>query len=406
MKKILVALVAFFAIHSVSAFEIPVVKDSTKSQKSTFFIKGRIDAVAFSDSRATIGSVNGALIIAPSAVSYNEAGVDVNDYSQLRFEVATTRIGGGGSVQLSDRNSVDGYVEIDFMSQSASSALVGLRLRHAYARLNLGNSSVLFGQTSHLTMFDEASPNFVTFAGGSPFNSLSRPVQFRFSQKLGETMKVEAALSMFAGMEFNTQAYGMVPDLSARFVMGNPARAAFMVAGGVKFLTPDPLVKGESLAAPYVTATGKYSFGNVLALRGSVMYGSDLSTFGMMGGYSSLASGDGYAAINTCSMWLDIASAKYNGFEFGIFAGYQKNLGADSLLNLNSLSATGSTEGIDSHLAVAPRVWYYYKMVSFGLEYMYASADWMEGISEYYAPLTGVYTTDNNRITLLARFTF
>ncbi len=412
MKKIFTLVLMLFVAHSASAFEIPLSKDSTKNEKYKFFIKGRIDTYAFFDSHTTLGAANGLTYSGPTMPDYEYGTLnDLNNAAQLRYSIGASRIGGGGSIQFSEKNSVDAYVEVDFTNQDSGSAFIGIRLRHAYARLNLGNSSILFGQTSHLSMYDEIAPGLVQFGGGFPFNTLSRPVQFRFSQRFSGNMSLDVALSMSDGSEYQQQAFAMTPDLTARFTVGNPKGHTLAVFAGFKSIKPGltTYVSDEDarMNAFYGGITGQVVAPDALAVSGALFYGGDLSSVGMIGGYAASADLSGYSAINTLSAWLNVTTMRYNGFEFGAFVGYQANMGTMSAIDEDSVVALGAAAGVDNYWMVGPRAWYHYNMLSFGLEYMYGESTWMEGYNDQYQSSGATYPpTSNNRVTLLARFTF
>ncbi len=410
MKKLFTLALMLLTVYSASAFEIPVTKDSTKQDKYKFYIKGRVDAYAFMDTHATTGSANGLLYAGVAKPNFEPGTLnDLNNDPRLRFAIGATRIGAGGSVQFNKKNSVDAFVEIDFRNQDPNAAMIGVRLRHAYARLNLGKSSILFGQTSHLAMFEEIAPALVQFGAGYPFNPLSRPVQFRFTQNFSKTMHFDVALAMTDGAEYVAQSYAMTPDLSARFVIGSPKRHTLSLVAGVKSIEPKLASvsnKNARMTAIYGGVAGKVTAEESVSVSGSVFYGSDLSTIGMIGGYAATSDLSGYSAMNTLSAWLDVATVRYNGFAFGAFVGFQQNLGTLKEIDKASVTALGSEAGVDKYWMVGPRMWYFYEMMSFGLEYMYGEAEWMEDFNNRYQSNGTFPPVSNNRVTLLARFTF
>ncbi len=410
MKKLLLLIALVSLSLGANAFEIPVSADTTKNEKYKLHVGGRIDAAAYGDSHKMITLSGGALPIAPSRPSFDPvSGADLNAVPSLGFEAATSRFNAGGSIIFNEKNSVDALVEVDFLNLTAGSPIIGLRLRHVYARLNLGNSSILFGQTSHLGMLVEASPNTVTFAAGAPINTLSRPIQFRFTQRFAENMSFDVALSMAAGAQYEMQKKAMTPDLAVRYTAGNPKGNIISVFAGYKSITPCLEVVENQKArmnAFYGGVTAKLIADEVMAIRAGAYYGGDMTTLGQIGGYAPTLDGKGYSALSTLSTWIDFSSMKYKGWEVGVFAGYQKNMGSQKEVMIDKLMSLGANMGIDSHWQVAPRVWYYYKSASFGAEYMYSEASWMKEIDNQYRSHTPMELSHNNRVTLLARFTF
>ncbi len=409
MRKFLLLFALALTTIYANAIEIKVSQDSTKQKKYSLNFTGRIEAYAFYDSYRSIDSRNGVQYMMPAKPVLDASKNDINNEGQLRFSAASTRFAIGGAIQLTDKNNVDAYIEADFMGLTANT-MYSVRLRHAYARLNLGNSSILFGQTSHLALFEEIAPSTVSFGSGYPYNVLSRPVQFRFTQNfLDKFITLSAAASMFSGDEGAMESNAMVPDFSLRLTVGHFNSNCVSIIGGYKTLSPKLEIVSDSKArmnAFYGGAMGKVVFGSNYAIRAFVMYGGDLTTLGMTGGFAPLENQNGYTPINTLSTWVDIATPQYCGFEFGVFGGYQRNLGSTKDIVSSNIASAGLTLGINNFWRVAPRVWYHYKMLSFGLEYMYTEATWMDSWNNRYLTNLNAPTSHDNRVTLLCRFNF
>lgn len=389
----------------------PKQKDSTKV---SFRFGGRADVVFMYDSYKSVDRGNGLQYNYPLAPEYNSAGGDVNFQNRLRFNIASSRINFTVGVPelLNARGTA--FVEADFMG-STESVLSVLRLRHAYFRLDWKKRYMLLGQTSHLTMPESMSPNTVLFGCGTPFNPLNRPVQAQYGQKIGRMVNFDVALALFGGAQGERQSYAMLPDMHARFTFGDPNSLLFGVVGGVKWVKPRTLTADSSIAKQKVVSFDaavfmRYSFGSGHALRLFGIWGQDLSPLAIMGGYAPLESqvttteDYGYATISAYSLWLDYETKIFEGFQAGVFCGFQKNLGAKEMVDMNR--ATVTSRGIDMAYRIAPRLWYHYRGLSFGLEYTYTTAVWAANMNRYYQMTEAHSPTFDNRITLLARYKF
>ncbi len=409
MRIFFTLLLCISTVFTSNAIEIKVSADSTTSAKYKLWLSGRIDAYAYFDSQKTLSLFNGVQYIMPARPDIDPStGQDLIYSGQTRFNVASSRMGVGGSIQLDKDNSVMGYVELDFLDPNGGSIL-GFRLRHAFARLTMGSSQFLFGQTSHLSLYEEIAAPTVTFGSGYPYSVLSRPIQFRFTQLFADGLvKMDIAASMFWCDQYQWQADAMVPDLSLRVAIGNPATNTFAVIAGYKSLLPklDGVDPNARVNAFYGGFMGRATFQGLGSVRGGLLYGGDLSTLGMLGGFAQNVAGTGYETVNTLSMWLDLSSPNYDGFEFGIFGGYQSNLGTSQAVNTSELQSTGLTLGVQNYMTLAPRAWYHYKMLSFGVEYAYGLSHWMDDWNSRYQPPTSLPASINHRVSLLCRFTF
>lgn len=412
MRQLLLSLIITLSTLSANAIEIKVSQDTAKQKKYSLRFVGRVDAYAYSDSYKSVERHNGIQYLMPERPSYDPiSGADLNFGNQLRYSIATTRLGFGGAIQFNEKNSVEAYIEADFMANSTTSPSLVPRLRHAYAKLNLGNSSILFGQTSHLALYEEIAPNTVSFGAGYPFNVLSRPIQFRFTQTFADKfVSLSIAASMFNGnTQMQMQSRAMTPDISIRATVGDPNKNSIAVMAGFKSIMPEMDIvsdKSERMNAFYGGIMGRVTIGKGFAIRAFGLVGGDLSTLSMAGGFAPLLDLEGYAPVSTLSTWLDFATPRYAGFEFGVFAGYQQNLGSTTDILSTEIVTANSLLGIANYWRVSPRMWYHYKMLSFGLEYMYTEAIWMHTWDNRYIDNLSLPTASNNRITVLCRFTF
>lgn len=400
-KFLLLALIC--AASSAAAVELT---DSTR--KVRVRLTGRVDAVAFTDTYRSAEVGGGLQYLFPSRPIFDLQGVDQNRDGSLRFGISTSRLGVGASSQLTEKVSAEGYVEMDLMGPSSTNVVGPPRLRHAFVKVNIGRSGLLFGQTSHLMHVDELAPSTVTFGGGYPINTLARPIQIRFSQHLGKRWAVVVAASMFAGHAGTMQSSAMTPDISARAIYKSANGSMVGAAGGFQSIEPrmEGMNRNSRMNTGYAAVFEQANFCKGYAIRAFAAYGGNMDVFGLTGGFAPTSSLGGYSALITTSGWADFETAVYAGFQFGVFGGYQKNLGSDRLIDKTNIVTAKDQLGLDSFYRVAPRAWYHYKMLSFGLEYMYTEALWAHTFNTHYRATSTLAPVGDHRVTLLARFNF
>ena len=165
------------------------------------------------------------------------------------------------------------------------------------------------------------------------------------------------------------------------------------------------------MAAFNASIFGLHTFGGGHKLSAFAMWGQDLSTLNMLGGYGpklrDVAAGNpdyGYTATQTVAAWIDFETKVMKGWQPGILTGWTKNLGSGQPIDLSAASIPD--QGIDWYFRLAPRLWYHYKPLSFGLEYMYSLASWGSAFDDHYCPTARYAKSQNHRVTLLARFKF
>ncbi|MDE5944801.1 MAG: hypothetical protein K2G93_04360 [Rikenella sp.] len=336
----------------------------------------------------------------------------MNRENSMRFGVANSRL----SVSAIAPNVLGGeagaYVETDFMGSGSNVGM--LRLRHAYMSLAWKRSRLLIGQTNNLSVPEEVFPNTVAHGAGTPLNPLSRIPQIRFSQQFGEQVRLTAAVGMYAGNEGEAQAYGLVPDFALRLSVGGATMISF--SGAVKSIRPRNLTADSTrttrrMAAFNASVFGLHTFGGGHKLTAFFMWGQDLSTLNMLGGYGprlrDVEAGEsdyGYTATQTIATWLGFETKIMRGWQPGLLVGWTKNLGSGKPIDLALASIPD--KGIDWYFRLSPRIWYHYKPLSFGLEYMYSLASWGRVFDDRYRPTQRYRNSQNHRMTLLARFKF
>lgn len=408
MKKIFTLLLLVAAQSLVANDSIPVTKVTHK-------FGGRIDVMIFSDSYNHVATRNGLQYIAPVAPSLNSKGEDVNFQNRLRMSASPSRF----NYQMTATNvmgaNLKGMIEVDFMGNTDANQNL-IRMRHVYIDMKWDRRSLLIGQTSHLSMPDEAACNTVTYGGGYPFYPLNRPVQVQFHQKMGENYTLALAAAMFSGKTGDMQSYAMIPDFQARITSSHAKGLSWGAFAGFKVIKPRTLTADESLAKETLTSFNAGAFARMVfpagyAIKLYGIWGQELSSLSVMGGYAPLLSDAGkqdygYTSIAGVSALADFESpVSKKGWQWGIFGGMQQNLGSADEINPAKVSVT--YPGMDNFWRLAPRVFYHYqKSLSFGLEYMASGAKWAESMDENYKPIDTHDATLNHRITFLARYKF
>lgn len=376
---------------------------------------GRIDLNIFSDTYKSIESRGGILYLFPSAPSINSKGEDINARPQLRISAATTRFNYTIEATNLLGGTAKGFIETDFLGTGES--FIGmLRLRHAYINIVWTKSSLLMGQTWHLTMPDVMAANTVLFGGGYPIYPLARNPQIQYTYNIGKWGRLTAAAGMFGGEFGQGQSNAMIPDVQLRFQGGNPADFVWGAVGGVKVIRPRVVDEEQNFVYERATslnavAYARYTSTGGYAFRLYGIWGQDLTPLGMVGGYAPLysereAADYGYGAFSTVSAQLDIESpVAACGWQWGLYGGLMKNLGSPKELLLSK--AVINHPGMDNFWRISPRLYYNYgKHLTLGLEYLITGANWMKKSSDNYLAQELHPTTYNNRVTILARYRF
>lgn len=374
---------------------------------------GRIDARLYYDSHDVIDARDGLLLALPAAPTYDSKGQLSNANSKVRFSLFSSRINYGVSnIKVGEGVKASAFVEGDFMG-SSDSYIQMFRLRHAYMKLTWEKDELLIGQASSLSFVDEAQPNTVLF-GAKPFNIVHRGSQIRYTRTILPMIKVMVAAEYYtshkAAGTSDAQANAGLPDLQTRIQFGDPSTILGGITAGVNFLKPYAEDSNGSKLTEISTAYNLSGFLKVnmdgYTLTAFTMYGTNLSSFGFIGGYGERADSDGFTSTRTHVSWIDIESPTFNNFKLGFFAGYQANLGSKNQFSSISDGYFNNGDVLWSS-GLSPRIYYSpIKRVTFGLEYTYLAAVWGKEFDKYYKATSEYDKVFNNRVEMLFRFTF
>lgn len=197
-----------------------------QENKITYKFGGFIEFKSYFDDYRSRVSRYDHIYFYPLAPKLNTSGTDMNSTGSLNFSVATSRLSFTVSGMRLLNANITSYIEADFTGSSES--YIGmLNLRHAYLNMEWEKSSLLFGQTDHLTSVKEVVGQTIGFGAGYPFNPLNRNMQIRFTQKLAKGVDLILAAHMFSGHNSlgpaKAQAQAGLPNLQAP---SNPSSSA------------------------------------------------------------------------------------------------------------------------------------------------------------------------------------
>jgi hypothetical protein len=365
---------------------IPIVK---LNENVTVKFGGFVRADYFIDSRRPVGAVEDLFCFFPSNYSYDSEGHDQNDVVRSYLSTEATRFNAlfSGPDILKARSSA--FFEFDFTGGNT----INVRMRHAYMKLIWEKSEVLVGKTwSPLT--STILPSVIGLHTGIPFQPFARGDQFRFTYKPGNFTVLAAA---FYQNEHKTFSYtnSLISEVgqSTDNVISNPIpdmhlqlhfRSGKLFAGLVseyKITLPATLTKGTEGIFKADETVGSFAFGGFLeykdkklTIKGSSLYGQNLSELFMQGGYAvtSIDTATGsrnYTPSNSLVSWINFTYGEK--VIVGLFGGYQKNLG----FNENILNGTGTFLGrwqnIDHIYRISPSIKYLSGRIVLGAELDY-----------------------------------
>ena len=373
MKKMITFLITLIVVLTIWS---PV-----KAKDFDVDVSGFVKNDLFYDTRQTVSAREGHFLLWPAPESNDINGEDINAKTNFNILAVQSRLSFGLKGPDAFGAKTSGRIEGDFFAQSNVNINL-FRLRHAFVKLDWGNTSLLAGQTWNPMFITQNFPGTVSFNTGTPFQPFARNPQIRFTQDVGKIRFMLAALAQrdytSRGPDGASSKYlrnSGVPDmhfqlhyLSGMFKAG--------VGGAYKQIVPQLSNGGEKTdeAVPGLSFLGyfRFDFDN-LAIKAEGLYGQNLPDVLQASGYAMKANTDEieYLPLNRLSAWADIHT-KGESFQFGLFAGYSDNLGTSDEIVPGTLYGLGTNIG--SMMRVSPRVIFNSGSTRFAGELEYTSA--------------------------------
>lgn len=344
---------------------------------------GYVNWTAIYDSRQSVNAREGHFLLYPKEELPDPKGNDINAASNFNMAVIMSRLAAKITAPEFLNAKTSGLIEAEFMGNSDND-VNGLRIRHAYLNLDWGSTSLLLGQYWNPMFIPESFPDQIGSNGGAPFQPFARNPQVRLTA-LYNKFKFIAALMT----ERDFTSYG--PNGSSAEYMRNSAHPAghvqlqfiennFMAGAGAEVKSIRPALKTKTgyendnrLSSFGIMGFAKAASG-LFKFKLQGIYGGNLADLTMLGGYAvtsvdSITLSESYTPTKTFSVWSEAAYG--TPLEFGVMAGYTKNLGAGENVKGNYY-ARGSN--IDMIYRIAPRLIYTEGKIKAGLEFEYTAA--------------------------------
>jgi hypothetical protein len=389
MKKLLMILVIV----------LPVLTKAQEEKKFGIQFSGFVKTDIFYDSRQTDDLREGHFLILPKNISKDELGNDINDQSSFNFLSIQTRLAGTitGPDVLKAKTSA--YIEAEFFGTS-NTDVNGFRLRHAYALLDWKKSELMVGQFWHPMFITSCFPGTVSFNTGAPFEPFSRNPQIRYTFRFGKFKAIGTALAQRDfqnngpdGLSSKYLRNSGMPEWNLKVELNNVNKekeCEFLIGAGIDYKTLKPsltsgFIEVDTAGIPHQhtfttdeTVSGlayivysKFKF-KTLIFKVQGTYGQLTDNLTMLGGYGANEIIDpdknavSYTPMNVLALWLD-GFYIVKKWEFGLFAGYSKNLGFDQNI-FSKYSAWGRGLDIDEVYRFAPRIVFTEGKMKFALE--------------------------------------
>jgi hypothetical protein len=295
----------------------------------------------FYDNRQTVAARAGHFLLFPKAADFDINGEDINASPMFNILAIQTRVKSAitGPDILGAKSSA--LIEAAFFGHT-NADINGLRLRHAFIKLNWDNTELLMGQYWHPMFVTSCFPGVYSFNTGAPFQPFSRNPQIRLTY--GKDFKFIGTL--YSQRDFNSKGpngtsceymrNSGVPSMNFQWQAGS---GAIFGGAGVDFKILRPALEWngekyeENLTALSFLGFVKYATEKLhVKLEGT--YGENMTDLLMIGGMADYTdspedpSFDGFTNFSSLAVWGDLMYDLGN-VEIGLFGGYAQNLGID-----------------------------------------------------------------------------
>ena len=370
---------------------LPLIAMAQKTDEVKVKLSGFVTAEGIYDSRKSVNSREGDVLLYPAPKSFDANGEDLNDRSELFMTTIHSRLSVGvtGFEAFGAKGSAT--LQGDFVGTSTGRS--GLfRLRHAFVKLNWGKDELLLGKTWHPMFVTSCYPDVLHWNAGLPFNVLSRAPQFRYTRKLGDKgyafiaalSEMDAKSTGPDGADVKYVQQASIPEFSAQVKYDFAKGFTLGATAGYKFLKPMLVnsagLKTDEMLSCYQMNAWMTLKTDKLVWNLQTIYGQNMYNFVMLGGYgvkNVKANGDyEYTNVKTSSVWSDLHTTT-GKVRYGLFAGYTKNLGADDDLAMSGTDFVGlysRGSNIDYIYQFGPRIEFHSGRFLIGTQALYTSA--------------------------------
>lgn len=375
-------------------------------------------------------------------------GVDLNQNNNYRFSALTSRVGVDVSGYQYGEMKVGAKIEADFYSGlSGSTGTATMRLRQAYMTLawedptSIERVDLKLGQAWHPMAVD--MPDVFSLNAGAPFGPFSRTPLVQADYKFSEHWSMTSALlwqmqytsagpnGVNVGAQANSANF--IRNGGAEFFLGfTYTNKNFLAKMGLNelFITPRTYNEAGEKVKERLNSDIYFLY---LQYKKDLFTAKFKTVFAESGEHVSLNGGYAITGMDTnknyiytpMTNWSSWASLSYGkDWKFVLFGGYAKNLGLPDdvkvLRKPNSASPVGvyfsknSFDNFNQMWRVTPTVMRNFGKITIGLEYEITSVQYGDKESSFNVNLigdNGLYTkglhwVTNNRIQMIARYTF
>ncbi|MCX7696930.1 MAG: hypothetical protein N2Z72_04455 [Bacteroidales bacterium] len=356
----------------------------------------------------------------PDSILRDSDGKDINDNDVFHILSIQTRVRASltGPDVLNAKTS--GLIETEFFG-TGEGDMNGLRLRHAFLKLNWPKTELMIGQFWHPMFPVNAIPGTISFNTGAPFIPFSRNPQVKLSYRFIPSFSVnftawserDFTSTGPAGPSSRYLRNSAIPGLNGEFVIKLDSIQFLFVAGANYFeIIPELKTDSNYYSNSKVSALSFYGYlqqkiKNFTSKIGA-NYAQNAHNIMMIGGYAACDILDTvknikkYTSFVTGTIWADF-QLNLAKWQLGMYCAYAKNMG--TLCDLKTGSKTYVRgQNIDYLYRISPRISYVVDKVMFSSEVEITNAAY--GKLQNNGKVTKTHDVSNIRLLLAVFYNF
>lgn len=356
-----------------------------------YALHGYVKYESMFDSRQNVGFADNQIILFPAGPLFDSQGHDSNAHGQYNMFAIETRFlltVQGPRIANAKPTAVVGA---DFFGRNSITNIFSMR--HAYLTLASPGLQLLVGYNWHPLCFEDYFPHALSNNNGDPFACDGRTSQIRVTYTHGTTDFMCAAMTQIdfvndgpIGFDSRYLRNALIPNLDLQ-IRHRFANHAFCCGIDFKRIVPRLVTNKQIKAHESLYSAGASA---LIALRwptfsftSNVTVGQNMTNFILIGGYAAhtidpITDARTYTNIGVVSWWTDLEFMRWKERCMpGLFIGCTKNCGARNTIIPDLLSSDGTVierrvfgigTDIDTVARISPRLRFFYKQVTAGIE--------------------------------------
>ena len=333
-------------------------KEFTDKEKFYFFFAGYVRNMSYLDSRQVRGIIEDYILLFPRQKIPDRCGDDIYRPGQFNIAPRETRLIANVFSPKKESTHIRGHISVDFLGQT-DQFINEMRVRQIFFVLDRKEISIMAGQIWHPMTLPLTAPDTVAFDGGIPFNATAQVPQVRITMHRPSYEILIAILGQGSALsdgpiglsnEYARNAF--IPNFHTQ-IRSYWHKHIFGIGVDYKRLAPRIVTNKNVKTHEAINSFGGIVYAALefepvdLTIKASLVQNGE--NYILPGGYAvqsidPITDRRTYANLSSFAIWGELVRRRR--WEFGLFAGFLKNLGASKRIIPATLNSVGQRENL------------------------------------------------------------